>query len=114
CSPSAAQLARDERRDDDADRAGDDREHAESDERVPEQEPRERGQQRRDGRELHVAALQVPPRDGVVELVALPPVAVREAEIERGLERDDDENRSPREAGHASADKSRSTSARSL
>ncbi len=99
-APVRAEIARDERRDDDRRDAGKHREGAEPEQRPAVERVREGGDQRRHGRELDVAALEMAAGDGVVERVAVPAVPVGERKLERGLQQDDDRHRPKREATH--------------
>ncbi len=96
-----SELACDEGADQHGARAREDRERAQADEGQAEQLPGKRGNQRRHGRELDVAALQVPAGDGVVQLVAVPPVSSRDGKLERALQCDDHHHRHGRKRdGH--------------
>ena len=97
CPAAASELPGDERGEQDRRRTGEDREGAEADQRRAEQRTRRGREERRDRRELHVPALQMPPGDQVVELVALPAVAPREGEVETALQREHEEQRANRE-----------------
>jgi hypothetical protein len=96
-APRRAKLARDENTDEHRPGTREDRERAKPDQRPAEQHPRERRQQRRHRRKLDVAALQMPTRDRVVELVAMPAVPPRDREGQRALERDHEEHRAQRQ-----------------
>jgi hypothetical protein len=54
-------------------------------------------EQRRRRRELDVAALEMQAGDSVVKLVTVPAVASGDCELQRALQRDDDEDRPGRE-----------------
>jgi hypothetical protein len=88
-----SELARDECADDHRSRAREDRERAQAEQRPAEQVAGKCRKQRRQRRELDVAALQMQACDGVVQLVAMPAVASRDGELQRALQRDDGEHR---------------------
>ena len=91
------ELARDERTDQHRSRAREDRDRAQADERPAEQLSGERREQRRHRRELDIAALEMQAGDGVVQLVAVPAVSSGDGELQRALQRDDDEHGPGRE-----------------
>ena len=95
------ELARDEGTDEHRSGAREDRERAQADERPAEQPSRQRREQRRHRRELDVAALQMQAGDGVIQLVAMPAVPSGDGELQRALQRDDEEHGSGREGDRA-------------
>ena len=86
------ELAGDEGADQHRPRGCQDRERAQADQRPAEQLPRQRREQRRHRRELDIPALQMPPGNRVVQLVAMPPVPPGDGELKRALQRDDDKD----------------------
>ena len=77
------------------------RERAQADERPAEQLSGQRREQRRHRRELDIAALEMQPGDGVIQLVAVPAVSSGDGELQRALQRDDDEDGPGREDDRA-------------
>ena len=95
------ELAGDEGADQHRSGAREDRERAQADERPAEQLSGQRREQRRHRRELDIAALEMQAGDGVVQLVAVPAVPSGDGELQRALQRDDDEDGPSREGDRA-------------
>ena len=81
--------------------AREDRERPQADERPAEQPSGQRRKQRRHRWELDIAALKMQAGDGVIQLVAMPAVTSGDRELQRALQRDDEEHGSGREDDRA-------------
>ena len=102
-SPTAAELGRDPRSDNDGAGAGENREQPETHQRPAEQRSGQRRDQKPDRRELDVSALEVQTRHGVVERVSMPAVASRERQLQARLDGSDRKHRGHRKPVAANA-----------
>jgi hypothetical protein len=96
-----SELARHKGTDQHRPRARKNRESAQADQRPAEQLSGQRREERRDRRELDITALEMQAGDGVIQLVAVPAVTSGDCQLQRALQRDNDENGPSREDDRA-------------